>query len=113
MGAAICRAAGLRLARFATSNEVSDWFNPQHTFIFCNAVQRALLRTTGPDVVRALYQAAIAVYMDRYLNVPAAKLPDRARYRRPGRGRRGGGRRCSTTCSAPSTTAPRWSAPPT
>ena len=75
VGAAICRAAGLRLARFATSNEVSDWFNPQHTLIFCNAVQRALLRTGGPDVVRALYQAAIAVYMDRYLNVPAAKLP--------------------------------------
>ena len=75
VGAAITRAAGLRLARFATSNEVSDWFNPQHTFIFCNAVQRALLRTGGPDVVRALYQAAIAVYMDRYLNVPAAKLP--------------------------------------
>ena len=75
VGAAITRAAGLRLARFATSNEVSDWFNPQHTLIFCNAVQRALLRTTGPDVVRALYQAAIAVYMDRYLNVPAAKLP--------------------------------------
>ena len=39
VGAAITRAAGLRLARFATSNEVSDWFNPQHTFIFCNAVQ--------------------------------------------------------------------------
>ena len=75
VGAAITRAAGLRLARFATSNEVSDWFNPQHTFIFCNAVQRALLRTGGADVVRALYQAAIAVYMDRYLNVPAAKLP--------------------------------------
>ncbi len=75
VAAAITRAAGLRLARFATSNEVSDWFNPQHTFIFCNAVQRALLRTGGPDVVRALYQAAIAVYMDRYLNVPAAKLP--------------------------------------
>ena len=75
VGAAITRAAGLRLARFATSNEVSDWFNPQHTLIFCNAVQRALLRTTGADVVRALYQAAIAVYMDRYLNVPAAKLP--------------------------------------
>ena len=75
VGAAITRAAGLRLARFATSNEVSDWFNPQHTFIFCNAVQRALLRTTGADVVRALYQAAIAVYMDRYLNVPAVKLP--------------------------------------
>ena len=83
VGAAICRAAGLRLARFATSNEVSDWFNPQHTLIFCNAVQRALLRTGGPDVVRALYQAAIAVYMDRYLNVPAAKLPDERGTARP------------------------------
>jgi nitrite reductase/ring-hydroxylating ferredoxin subunit len=75
VGAAVTRAAGLRLARFATSNEVSDWFNPQHTFIFCNAVQQALLRTTGTDVVRALFQAAIAVYMDRYLNVPPARLP--------------------------------------
>ena len=83
VGAAITRAAGLRLARFATSNEVSDWFNPQHTFIFCNAVQRALLRTTGADVVRALYQAAIAVYMDRYLNVPAAKLPAERRATHP------------------------------
>ena len=75
VGAAVTRAAGLRLARFATSNEVSDWFNPQHTFIFCNAVQRALLRSTASDVVRALLQAAIAVYMDRYLNVPPARLP--------------------------------------
>ena len=75
VAAAVTRAAGLRLARFATSNEVSDWFNPQHTFIFCNAVQQALLRTTGTDVVRALFQAAIAVYMDRYLNVPPARLP--------------------------------------
>ena len=75
IGAAITHAAGLRLARFATSNEVSDWFNPQHTFIFCNAVQQSLLRSSAPDVVRALYQAAIAVYMDRYLNMPPAKLP--------------------------------------
>ncbi len=75
VGAAVTRAAGLRLARFATSNEVSDWFNPQHTFIFCNAVQQALLRSEAPDVVRALLQAGIAVYLDRYLNVPPAKLP--------------------------------------
>ena len=75
VGAAVTRAAGLRLARFATSNEVSDWFNPQHTFIFCNAVQQALLRSDAPDVVRALPQAAVAVYLDRYLNVPPARLP--------------------------------------
>ena len=38
-------------------------------------MQQALLRTTAPAVVRALFQAAIAVYMDRYLNVPPARLP--------------------------------------
>ena len=91
VAAAITRAAGLRLARFATSNEVSDWFNPQHTFIFCNAVQQALRRTTGADVVRALFQAAIAVYMDRYLNVPSARLPAARGAARAATGEEGGG----------------------
>ena len=109
VGAAVTRAAGLRLARFATSNEVSDWFNPQHTFIFCNAVQRALLRSTAPDVVRALLQAAIAVYMDRYLNVPPARLPAERGAAR-GAPRRKPPARCSTSCCCCSTTAPRWSA---
>ena len=71
----VAYAAGLRLARFATSNEVTDWFNPQHTFIHANAVHQAILRSPTPDVVRAMLQAAIAVYTDRFLNVPPARLP--------------------------------------
>ena len=67
--------AALRLARFATSNEVTDWFNPQHTFIHADAVHQAILRSPTPDVVRAILQAAIAVYTDRFLNVPPARLP--------------------------------------
>ena len=67
--------AALRLARFALSNEVTDWFNPQHTFIFTNAVYEAVRRSTAPLVVRAVFQGAISVYMDRYLNVPAARPP--------------------------------------
>ena len=71
----ICYSAALRLARFAKANEVGDWFNPQHTFIYSNAVHQALKRSTAPDVVRAVFHAALSVYMDRFLNVPPAKLP--------------------------------------
>jgi len=67
--------AALRMARFATSNEVTDWFNVQHTLNFTAAVHRAVERGPSPDVVRAVFHGAIAVYMDRYLNVPPARLP--------------------------------------
>lgn len=67
--------AALRLARFATSNEVTDWQTCQHTFNHANAVDCAVRRSASPGVVRAVFQAAIAVYTDRYLNVPAARLP--------------------------------------
>ena len=71
----VAYAAGVRLARFAPSNEVGDWFNPQDTFIFSNAVAQAVRRSRDPDVVRNIYDAAVAVYLDRYLNVPPAAIP--------------------------------------
>ena len=71
----VAYAAALRLARFATSNEVTDWFNPQHTFIYCNGAYQAVSRAATPDVVRGVFHGAVSVYMDRYLNVPPARLP--------------------------------------
>ena len=71
----VAYAAALRLARFATSNEVTDWFNPQHTFIYCNGAYQAVKRSPTPDVVRGVFHGAMSVYMDRYLNVPPARLP--------------------------------------
>lgn len=68
-------AAGMRLARFAETNEVADWFGPRHSFIFANAVHRAVGRSCAPGVVRSILHAALSVYMDRFLNVPPAKLP--------------------------------------
>jgi hypothetical protein len=68
-------AAACRLARFAMTNEVADWFNPRHTFIFANAVHQAVKRSPTPGVVRGILHAAISVYQDRFLNVPAARLP--------------------------------------
>ncbi len=75
MAKQVALAAATRLARFASSNEVGDWFNPQHTFIFANAVHQAVKRSPTPAVVRAVFHAALAVYMDRFLNVPPAPLP--------------------------------------
>ena len=71
----IAYVAGLRLAQFATSNEVRDWFNPRHTFIFANAVHQFLKRSVSPATTRSLFHAALSVYMDRFLNIPAARLP--------------------------------------
>jgi len=71
----VAYAAALRLARFATSNEVTDWFNPQHTFIHANAVYQAVKRSPTPEVIRAIFQGAMSVYQDRFLNVPPARLP--------------------------------------
>ena len=75
LAAMVAYAAALRLMRFGTSNEVTDWFNPQHTFIFANAVFHAIQRSATPDVIRGIFHGALAVYMDRYLNVPPAKSP--------------------------------------
>ena len=71
----VAHAAAMRLARFALSNDVNDWFNPQHTFIYANAVDQVIGRTATPLTVRAILHAALAVYMDRFLNVPPARLP--------------------------------------
>jgi nitrite reductase/ring-hydroxylating ferredoxin subunit len=72
----VAYAAGLRLARFALSNEVADWFNARHTFIFANAVHQTIQRSASAGVVRNVFHAALSVYMDRFLNVPPARLPD-------------------------------------
>ena len=74
----VAYAAALRLVHFGKANEVGDWFNARHTFIFANAVHQALKRNTTPGVVRALFHAAVSVYMDRFLVIPPARLPEQA-----------------------------------
>jgi hypothetical protein len=69
-------AAAWRLARFPESNDIDDWFGPTHTFSFCNALYQVLARG-GADVkvLRGLYHAAMAIYVDRFLNIPRAPIP--------------------------------------
>lgn len=72
----VANAAALRIARFHTSNEFSDWDTALHTFTFANAVQRGLQRAPSPELLRGVFDAAISVYLDRFLNVPPARLPE-------------------------------------
>jgi nitrite reductase/ring-hydroxylating ferredoxin subunit len=75
VGRLVAYAAALRIARFHTSNEFSDWDTALHTFTFANAVQRGLERAPSAELVRGVFDAAMSIYLDRFLNVPAARLP--------------------------------------
>ena len=71
----VCHAAATRVARFGTANEFGDWNTVHHTFTYANAVRRAARRTDDPRLYRGAFDAALSVYLDRFLNTPPAPLP--------------------------------------
>jgi hypothetical protein len=75
LASAVSFAAATRIARFPTSNEFGDWDTALHTFTFANAVEQGLRRSASPELLRGVLDAAMSVYLDRFLNVPAARLP--------------------------------------
>ncbi len=75
LAAAVAHAAGLRIARFHTSNEFGDWDTVLHTFSFANAVHQSMRRAPSIELLRGVFDAAMSVYLDRFLNTPPAKLP--------------------------------------
>lgn len=72
----VSQAAAVRIAQFHTSNEFSDWDTALHSFSFANAVQQGLRRAPSRELLRGVFDAAITVYLNRFLNVPPAKLPE-------------------------------------
>jgi nitrite reductase/ring-hydroxylating ferredoxin subunit len=74
----VAYAAVLRIARFHTSNEFGDWDTALHTFTFANAIHQAMRRAPSPELLRGVFDAAMSVYLDRFLNVPPARLPEPA-----------------------------------
>jgi nitrite reductase/ring-hydroxylating ferredoxin subunit len=72
---AVAYAAALRITRFHTQNDHGDWDEVHHAFTAANALHQAILRTPSPELVRGVYHNALRVYLDRFLNVPAARLP--------------------------------------
>ena len=76
LGSAVAYAAFLRMARFHTSNEFGDWDTVHNTLTAANALHQALIRAPSVELVRAVFDTAISVYLDRFLNMPAQRLPE-------------------------------------
>ena len=71
----VAYAAARRIAHFHTSNEFGDWDTALHTFTFANAVFQGLTRVESAELTRGIFDAAISIYLDRFLNVPSVRLP--------------------------------------
>ncbi|MEK0314695.1 Rieske (2Fe-2S) protein [Cohnella sp. 56] len=76
----IALAAAERILRFHTQNDFGDWLAVLHTFTYAHAVHERLLRSQEPLLHRALFYGAIAIYHDRFLNVPRAPKPKADEY---------------------------------
>jgi nitrite reductase/ring-hydroxylating ferredoxin subunit len=76
LAGSVAYAAALRIARFHTSNEFGDWDTALHSFTFANAIHQGLRRVPSPELLRGVLDAAMSVYLDRFLNVPATRLPE-------------------------------------
>jgi nitrite reductase/ring-hydroxylating ferredoxin subunit len=68
--------AARRVAHFNTNNDFGDWDTAHHTFTFANAVHQGLRRIPSSiALLRGVFDAAMSVYLDRFLNVPPVRLP--------------------------------------
>jgi nitrite reductase/ring-hydroxylating ferredoxin subunit len=86
LGRALAYAGALRIARFGTANEFSDWDTALHGFTYANALHQLLRRVSDqeeawPLALRGVWHGAMALWLSRYLNQPPARLPDERRDR--------------------------------
>lgn len=75
LGSTVAYAAFLRMARFHTSNEFSDWDTVHNTLTAANALHQALKRAPSVELLRAVLDTAMSIYLDRFLNVPSQRMP--------------------------------------
>lgn len=75
LSSAVAYAAAMRIVQFHTRNEFSDWDAALHTFTFANAVNQGLRRSPTPELLRGVFDAAMRIYLNRFLNIPPAKIP--------------------------------------
>jgi hypothetical protein len=60
---------------FHVSNEFGDWDTIHHTFTYTNAVDQAMRRAPSRELARGIFDGAMSVYLERFLNVPKQPLP--------------------------------------
>ncbi|MDA8062616.1 MAG: Rieske 2Fe-2S domain-containing protein [Actinomycetota bacterium] len=71
----VALASALRVARFHTQGDHADWDVVHHGFTTSNALHQLAARSPSPLLVRGVLHSAMKVYLDRFLNLPAARLP--------------------------------------
>jgi nitrite reductase/ring-hydroxylating ferredoxin subunit len=76
LSAAVAYAAARRPVHFHVSNEFGDWDTVHHTFTYCNAVDQAIRRAPSKLLARAIFDGAMSVYLERFLNVPKQPVPN-------------------------------------
>ena len=76
LGSTVVYAAFLRMAHFHTSNEFRDWDTVHNTLTAANAVHLALRRAPSIELLRAVFDVAISIYLDRFLNMPPQRIPN-------------------------------------
>ena len=78
LGAAVAHAAFLRMAHFHVSNEFRDWDTVHNTLTAANALHQSLNRAPTVELLRGVFDIAMSIYLDRFLNMPPQRLPDPA-----------------------------------
>jgi hypothetical protein len=75
LSAAVAYAAARRPVHFHISNEFGDWDTVHHTFTYTNAVDQAMRRAPSTLLARGIFDGAMSVYLERFLNVPKQPVP--------------------------------------
>ena len=79
LGSVVAHAAFLRMAHFHVSNEFNDWDTVHNTLTAANALHRALQRAPSAELLRGVFDVAMSIYLDRFLNMPAQRIPETGR----------------------------------
>src|SRR5207248_1339913 len=79
LSATVAYAAARRPVHFRVTNEFGDWDTVHHTFTYANAVDRAMRRAPSRLLARGVFDGAMSVYLERFLNVPKQPIPQPSR----------------------------------
>jgi hypothetical protein len=71
----VAYAAAIRIVQFHTRNEFGDWDTALHTFTYSKAIHQGLRRVTTQELLRGVFDGAMRVYLNRFLNIPSVPLP--------------------------------------
>jgi nitrite reductase/ring-hydroxylating ferredoxin subunit len=75
LSATVAYAAARRALHFSIANEIGDWETVHHAFTYANAVDQAMRRAPSALLARGILDGAMAVSLERFLNVPMRPIP--------------------------------------